>query len=113
MRKMRVTIFILGFLSIFLLGKIGMTADFPQKPIRMIIPWGAGGGNDVTYRAAVQPAFEKILGQRTIVENIGAGSTKVGTIELMKAKPDGYTLGFTSSESWFGYYYSKTFDTKV
>jgi len=110
---MRVTIFILGFLSIFLLGKIGMTADFPQKPIRMIIPWGAGGGNDVTYRAAVQPAFEKILGQRTIVENIGAGSTKVGTIELMKAKPDGYTLGFTSTESWIGYYYSKTFDTKV
>ena len=106
------TIVILGFLFLFLWGTIGMAADFPQKPIRMIIPWSAGGGNDVLCRA-FQPAFEKVLGQKILIDNIPAGTTKVGTMELMKAKPDGYTLLFSTTESWLAYYYSKTYDAKV
>jgi tripartite-type tricarboxylate transporter receptor subunit TctC len=108
---MRITIFILGLLSLFPWSTIGMTADYPQRPIRMIIPWSAGGGSDVLCRA-FQPAFEKELGQRILIENIPAGATKVGTMELLKAKPDGYTLLF-SNEAWIPRYYAKVYDTKV
>lgn len=99
------------FISLFSWGTIGMTADFPQRPIRVIIPWSAGGGSDVLCRA-FQPAFEKELGQKILIENIPAGSTKVGTMELMKAKPDGYTLLF-SNEGWIARYYAKIYDAKV
>jgi len=111
MKKMKITM-ILGFLLLFSWRPIGMAADFPQKPIRMIIPYGAGGGNDVNARA-FQPALERVLGQRIVIENIPAGSTKLGTMELMKSKPDGYTLILSTPESWIGYYYSKTYETKV
>jgi tripartite-type tricarboxylate transporter receptor subunit TctC len=110
MKKMRIQISILAFL--FTWAPIGMAADFPQKPIRMIIPWSAGGGTDVLCRA-FQPALEKVLEQRILIDNIPAGATKMGTLELLKAKPDGYTLFFSPSESWTAYYYSKTYDFKV
>ena len=112
---MRARIFVLGFLFGFLVllawGTIGMAGDFPERPIRMIVPWSAGGGSDVLCRA-FQPAFEKELGQKIIIENIPAGSTKIGTMALMGAKPDGYTLLF-SNEAWISRYYAKTYDTKV
>ncbi|MBI5603276.1 MAG: tripartite tricarboxylate transporter substrate binding protein [Deltaproteobacteria bacterium] len=108
---MRTKFFIFGFLILFAWCTIGTAADFPQRPIRMIIPWSAGGGSDVLCRA-FQPAIEKELGQRMLIENIPAGSTKVGTMELLKAKPDGYTLLF-SNEAWISRYYAKTYDTKV
>ena len=111
-KKMRSTSAILSFLMIFAWGPIGMAADYPQKPIRMIVPWSAGGGNDILARA-LQAPLEKIMGQRVLIDNIPAGTTKVGTMELMKAKPDGYTLILSTTESWFGYYYSGTFETKV
>ncbi len=112
MRRMKVTIFMLGFWFLFPWATNGMAADFPQKPIRLIIPYSAGGGTDVLCRA-FQPAFEKVLGQRVLIENIPAGTTKVATIELMKAKPDGYTLIFFPTEALIGLYYSKTYDQKV
>jgi tripartite-type tricarboxylate transporter receptor subunit TctC len=108
---MRIKIFIFSFLFLFSLGTVGMAADFPQKPIRVIIPWSAGGGSDVLCRA-FQPSFEKELGQRILIENIPAGATKIGTMELMKSKPDGYTLLF-SNEAWIPRYYAKVYDTRV
>jgi tripartite-type tricarboxylate transporter receptor subunit TctC len=110
MRKTGVTMFI--FLFILKLVAIGVAADYPQRPIRMIVPYSTGGANDIILRA-FQPAFEKVLGQRILIENIGAGTTKVGTMELIKAKPDGYTLLLSTTEAWVGYYYSKTYDTKI
>ena len=111
MRMMRITIFIFGLLSLFPWNTVGIAADYPQRPIRMIIPWSAGGGSDVLCRA-FQPGFERELGQRILIENIPAGSTKVGTMDLIKAKPDGYTLLF-SNEAWIPRYYAKVYDTKV
>jgi tripartite-type tricarboxylate transporter receptor subunit TctC len=109
---MRSAFAILGVLSIAVGSAIGMAADFPNKPIRMIIPYSAGGGTDVLARA-FQPALEKALGQRVLIENIPAGSTKIGTMELMKAKPDGYTLIFSATEPWVIAYHSGTFESKV
>jgi tripartite-type tricarboxylate transporter receptor subunit TctC len=112
MKKMRITFVIFGFLSIFTWVSIGMAAGYPEKPIRMIIPKSAGGGDDIIARI-FQPAFEKVLGQKILIENIPAGSSKVGTMTLMKAKPDGYTLLLATTESYVAYYYSGTFDSKV
>ncbi len=98
--------------ALLLAAPTGMAAGYPDRPIRVIVPYSAGGGNDVLIRA-FQPALEKVLGQRLLIENIPAGTTKVGTMELMKAKPDGYTLIFSTTEAWVGYYYSKTYDTRV
>jgi tripartite-type tricarboxylate transporter receptor subunit TctC len=111
MKNSKIKVFILGFLFLFSWAPLGMAAGFPERPIRMIIPWSAGGGSDVLCRA-FQPAFEKELGQRILIENIPAGSTKIGTMELLKAKPDGYTLLF-SNEAWIPRYYAKVYDTKV
>jgi tripartite-type tricarboxylate transporter receptor subunit TctC len=109
-RAMRTKMIVAG-LCVLALGTMALAADFPQRPIRMIVPWSPGGGSDVLCRA-FQPAFEKELGQRLLIENIPGGATKIGTMEMMKAKPDGYTLLF-SNEAWISRYYAKTYDTKV
>lgn len=85
--------------------------SYPNGPIRVIVPWSAGGGTDVIVRA-FQPALEKELGQRLVIENISTGATKVGTMELIKAKPDGYTVLF-SNEAWITRYYSGVYTEKV
>jgi tripartite-type tricarboxylate transporter receptor subunit TctC len=111
MSKKGIKVFLWGVLFLFAWWSIGMAADYPQRPIRLIIPWSTGGASDVLARA-FQPAFEKELGQKLLIENIPGGSTKVGTMELIKAKPDGYTLLF-SNECWIGRYYLNVYDTKV
>jgi len=90
----------------------GFAQPFPSKSIRMIIPYAAGGGTDVLARALQRP-LEKELGAKVVVENIPAGTTKVGTMEMMKAKPDGYTIELMADIAWAGYFYSGTYDTKI
>lgn len=64
---------------------------FPTRTIKLICPWPAGGSTDVVMRALAESAG-KIMGQSVIVENKpGAGGT-LGAVELINAKPDGYTL---------------------
>ncbi len=64
---------------------------YPSRPIRLICPWPAGGSTDVVMRAFAESAG-KALGGSMIVENKpGAGGT-LGAIELVNARPDGYTL---------------------
>ena len=65
--------------------------SFPARPIRYICPWPAGGSTDVVMRAIAQSAG-KALGQTVLIENKpGAGGT-LGAIEMVNARPDGYTL---------------------
>jgi tripartite-type tricarboxylate transporter receptor subunit TctC len=69
---------------------------FPSKPIRIIVPFGPGGFTDVVARI-LQKELGPAIGQPIIVENKpGAGST-IGTAEVAKAKPDGYTLVMIST----------------
>jgi len=64
---------------------------WPTKPIRMIVPFSAGGANDLMARSAAEGA-SKALGQPVIVENKPGGGTTLGADVVAKAAPDGYTF---------------------
>lgn len=71
--------------------------DYPSKDIIMICPWGTGGGTDAILRALCKAA-EKNLHQTITVSNITGGGGAAGHAAIMKAKPDGYTLGMITFE---------------
>ena len=79
------------------LGTAGARADtYPNRPVRLIVPFAAGGLNDVVARL-VAPYLERSLGQPFIVDNRPAASGIVGTDATAKAPPDGYTLLMVAS----------------
>ncbi|MFL4985313.1 MAG: Bug family tripartite tricarboxylate transporter substrate binding protein [Xanthobacteraceae bacterium] len=65
--------------------------DYPTRPITLVVPYAAGGGNDVMART-VADTMSRVLGQQIVVENrAGAGGT-IATRQVAKSAPDGYTL---------------------
>ncbi|WPB84656.1 Bug family tripartite tricarboxylate transporter substrate binding protein [Sediminicoccus rosea] len=66
-------------------------APFPERPIRLIIPYAPGGGTDATMRVLTGPMGE-ILGQPFVIENRTAGAGTIGAAMVAQARPDGYTL---------------------
>lgn len=68
-------------------------ANYPDKPIRMIIPWPPGGGSDVLGRI-VAKNMSDVLGQPVVVENRPGATGLIGTDALVKSAPDGYTIIF-------------------
>ncbi|WP_043530326.1 Bug family tripartite tricarboxylate transporter substrate binding protein [Litchfieldella xinjiangensis] len=73
-------------------------ADFPSRDIRVIVPWGAGGGTDAIVRKITNIA-ETSLPVSTYVENIEGGMSATGLLQLIKARPDGHTLGALTYDS--------------
>jgi tripartite-type tricarboxylate transporter receptor subunit TctC len=65
--------------------------DFPSRPITIVVPYPAGGSSDVQVRMIAEP-LSKILGQPIIVDNRAGASSAIGTVQVARAKPDGYTL---------------------
>ncbi|MCQ2444794.1 MAG: tripartite tricarboxylate transporter substrate binding protein, partial [Mailhella sp.] len=72
-------------------GSPAGAAEFPTKPIKMIVPWGAGGGMDNMTRI-LEPKATEVLGQPFTFEYKPGASGTIGTMECIKARPDGYTL---------------------
>ena len=66
-------------------------AAYPAEPIRIIVPWPAGGGTDNIARAFAA-ALEKALDATVLVDNVVGAGGITGTFQVAKAKPDGYTL---------------------
>lgn len=64
---------------------------FPDRPIRLIIPYAPGGGTDATMRVLTAPMAE-ILGQPFVIENRTGGAGTIGAAMVAQARPDGYTL---------------------
>jgi tripartite-type tricarboxylate transporter receptor subunit TctC len=64
---------------------------WPDRPVRLIVPYPAGGGTDIVARVMAQKLGDR-LGQRFIVENRSGASGNVGAQAVAKAEPDGYTL---------------------
>ena len=73
-------------------------ADFPSRDVRMVIPWGAGGGTDGIVRK-LSVIAEKELGGTIYAENIEGGISAIGVMDLMSAKADGYTIGSLTYDS--------------
>ena len=72
-------------------------AAYPERPITIIVPWGAGGGTDATARI-IASVLEGELGQSVSVVNRTGGSGVVGHTAIAEAEPDGYTLGLATVE---------------
>lgn len=64
---------------------------FPARPIKLICPWPAGGSTDAVLRSIAESAG-KALGQQVIIENKAGAGGMLGPLELVSARPDGYTL---------------------
>jgi tripartite-type tricarboxylate transporter receptor subunit TctC len=82
----------LGPLAVVVMVATGASAQsYPTKPVRMVVPFGAGGPADVFARVLAQHLQES-LKQNFIVENRPGAGAVIGTVEVAKAAPDGYTL---------------------
>jgi tripartite-type tricarboxylate transporter receptor subunit TctC len=87
----------LAALALALPGAGAVGADtYPNRPVRLIVPFAAGGLNDVVARL-IAPYLERALGQPFIIDNRPAASGIVGTDAAAKAPPDGYTLLMVAS----------------
>ena len=76
----------------------GAFAQYPNRPIRLIVPFAAGGGVDLMARLAAQALSEE-LKENVIVENQPGASGTLATMNVAKADPDGYTLMFHTTSS--------------
>lgn len=75
---------------------IAQAQTYPARPIRLIVPFGAGSGTDVVARL-LAPKLSENLGQQVVVENRPGAGGIVGSDMIAKAQPDGYTLLFALS----------------
>jgi tripartite-type tricarboxylate transporter receptor subunit TctC len=89
-----------GFFAVFAMwcGAVGSAAaeDYPARPILLVVPYPAGGGNDVLARL-VAAKMSATLGQPIVIENRGGAGSTIGTRDVARSTPDGYTLLIATS----------------
>jgi len=93
------------FTSFLLAAPIAQSADYPQRPITMIVPFSAGGPSDNAARSLAE-ALRQDMGQTVLVENRGGAGGTIGISHAAGATPDGYTIlqmhaGFTTAPSLY------------
>ena len=85
-------------LALLLLPASAAAQDFPSKPIKLIVPFPAGGPNDIIARVVGQRMSE-LIKQPVVIDNRGGQGGVLGTDAVAKAQPDGYTIGIVSASS--------------
>ena len=97
--------------GVLLAATAAQSSDFPNRPITLVIPWGAGGSTDTTFRALCE-AVKEFLGQPVIPENRPGEGGAVGVGSIVGVKPDGYTLVQATNSLHRNSYLNKlSFDT--
>ena len=76
---------------VVLIGASAGFAAYPDRPIKLIVPWAAGGDTDAIFRP-FGPQFQKHLGATVVIANVTGASGTVGAREAKNSPPDGYTL---------------------
>ncbi|MEI9477493.1 MAG: tripartite tricarboxylate transporter substrate binding protein [Deltaproteobacteria bacterium] len=94
--KRKIIFGIVIFLSLMLFESSASPANFPEKPIKIIVNFPAGAGIDLEARG-ILPYVQKHLGVSASIENVPGADGKIGITRAWKAKPDGYTLILHSS----------------
>src|SRR5437773_5151397 len=79
-------------------SRIARAQDYPTRPVRLIVPFGPAGGTDITARLIGQWLSER-LGQQFVIENRPGAGSNIGTEAVVRAAPDGYTLGLFGAPS--------------
>src|SRR5512141_1963851 len=90
---MRTLVSKLAAAALAILAAVPAAADYPDKPIQLIVPYGAGGSTDLLARAIAQVA-PKYFSQPLVVVNKPGGGAIPGRLDVARSKPDGYTLLF-------------------
>ena len=80
-----------GAVALPVVSRVAWAQSYPTRPVRLIVPYAAGGGTDAIARLVAQAVGEK-LGQTVVVENNGVGAGNVATRTAAMAAPDGYTI---------------------
>jgi len=88
---------LISFMYGFAATVFSQTADFPNREIRLVVPWNVGGSNDTSARQ-----LSKILasdGITLVVENVPGATGTIGMTRVANANPDGYTIGMGTSST--------------
>jgi tripartite-type tricarboxylate transporter receptor subunit TctC len=86
----------IGLLLCVIVGATNVRAEYPDRPITLIVPFAAGGANDLVARLLANK-LGPILGQTVVVENRPGGGTVIGSAAVAKSKADGYTILLVSA----------------
>ena len=78
-------------------GGASSGAKFPDHPIRFVVPFPPGGGNDILARA-IAPKLGEFLGQTVVIDNTGGAGGNIGSELVAKSPPDGYTILIASNQ---------------
>src|SRR5438094_4681313 len=93
MMRMRRIIHASVYAAIALAGLFSAAAqNYPSRPITLVVPYSAGGGNDVMARIVAEK-MSRSLGQQIVIENRGGAGGSIATRQVARAEPDGYMLG--------------------
>src|SRR5688572_30648917 len=89
---------VLFWLMLLFIAALGLAraADYPARPVQVIVPFAAGGSADMRVRQIAEPLAAR-LGRPVLVLNKPGASGSIGMRALVRSAPDGYTLGFINS----------------